>query len=95
MKEDAQTLNAKFVEQQEETLKQSNEYQVNTKNRRETSIMSLFKLRGFSLIKNFLAREPCLLSPLNINYLEPVFIFWPGERERIGSHSFQGNRGGH
>ena len=28
LKEDAQTLNAKFVEQQEETLKQSNEYQV-------------------------------------------------------------------
>lgn len=28
LREDAQTLNAKFVEQQEETLKQGNEYQV-------------------------------------------------------------------
>ena len=46
------------------------------------------------MVKNFLAREPCLLSTLNINYLEPVFTFWPGEGERIESHSFQGNGGG-
>jgi len=28
LREDAQTLNAKFAEQQEQTLKQSNEYEV-------------------------------------------------------------------
>lgn len=46
-------MNAKFVEQQEETLKQTNEYQVNTKIEEKPVLKSLSKLRGFSLVKKF------------------------------------------